>query len=390
MCDMKRSTKYLGFVCVLTFIIVIGFAFVDVQGEDELSLTFYGQYGCSTCHDKAELIDDFVAEHSEVNATLLWIPYNLTIEQYYEQLNALGETSPPPPPAVILNRSGEIIIIFSVDITWKNLDAWRLGQPLNPTDFTLWIAFVTGLVTGASACMLLLLSVLGTSLTMIESRSKYLVISTGLIIGLIVAYLAVSFIFLMTINALSVITYLKYIFGAILLGLGVWQIIEYRREDSIIFGTSPRMKSTLKDFINKNSGLYAFLVGVIFAFIKIPCFGAPYLQLLFFSQNDPALVFLIIFYFVGMLIPIVAILMAIRIGFQSEKINEIRKEYRSYLRLLSGCLIITLTLYLFLDLYISIELILCIILIETLLFLFLIWVKSRQPTHNERVSAEVQ
>jgi hypothetical protein len=222
---MKRTTKILGFVYILAFIIVIGFAFVDVKGEEELTITFYGQYGCSTCHEKAELIEDFVAEHSEVNATYIWIPFNLTIEQYYDQLSALGETSPPPPPGIILNRSGEIIILFSVDITWTNLDAWRLGQPLNPTDFTLWIAFVTGVVTGASACMLLLLSVLGTSLTMVESRSKYLVISTGLIVGLIVAYLAVSFIFLMTINAISVITYLKYIFGAILLFLGVWQII---------------------------------------------------------------------------------------------------------------------------------------------------------------------
>ncbi len=370
----KKST-IIGLFIVFFF---GSFFMTSCKGEGSLSLTYYGLSSCSICHEKYDLIQNFVSQHPEINATYLWIPENLSYSEYTSQLNELGESSPPSPPTLVLNRSNEIIILYSLDITEANLEAWRLGYPLQQTEYTLWIAFITGLVSGVSACMLLLLSVLGASLTMVESRAKYFIISLGLIIGLICTYLIVSFLFLITINALSVITYLKYIFGAILLILGIWQILEFKSEESIVFGTSNRVKSVLRDFIEKRSGLYAFLVGIIFAFIKIPCFGGPYLQLLFFSQNNPFLGFLILFYFTGMLLPIVCILLAIRIGFQSEKINKFRLDYRPYLRLLSGCFLITLTLYLFLDIYISLELILWVIVAELLIFVLIMWIKAKR------------
>ncbi|MFX1294482.1 MAG: cytochrome c biogenesis CcdA family protein [Promethearchaeota archaeon] len=377
---MDRKSKIQIGILTSAIILSLGLFLFNVRGDEQLSLTFYGQWGCGFCHEKYDLINNFVENYPEINATYLWVPNNISISDYYTQLAALGETSPPPPPAVILNRSNEIIVLYYKDITTGNLEAWRLGKLLEPTEFTIWIAFLTGLITGISACMLLLLSVLGTSLTIVESRAKYFIISTGLITGLICAYIGVSLLFLFMLNALSVISYLKYIFGGILFTLGVWQIIEFKKEESVIFSTPQRVKSVLKTFIERRSGLYAFLVGLIFAFIKIPCFGAPYLQLIFFSQNAPILIFLIIFYFIGMLLPIIGILIALRIGIQSEKINKFRLDYRPYLRLLSGSLLITLTLYLFLDLYITLELILWIILGEIIIFVLFIWIKSKKAS----------
>jgi cytochrome c biogenesis protein CcdA len=316
--------------------------------------------------------------HPEINFTSFWIGINISFPEYYARLNELNETSPPLPPALVLNRSGEILIYYSADITTQNLENWLLGKTPVETEFTIWIAFVTGLIMGISACMLLLLSVLGTSLTMVASRGKYLIISLGLIVGIIAAYLVVSIIFLVVMNALSIITYLKYIFGVVLLFLGSWQIIEFKHEKSIIFGTNPKVKSILRDFIEKKSGIYAFLLGLTFAFIKIPCFGAPYLQILFVSIDDPLIGLFIAFYLLGLLIPIVGVLLAIRIGFQSEKLNQFRLNYRPYLRLLSGCLLITLTLYLFLDTIISLDMLLWIILGEFLIFVLAIWIISRR------------
>ena len=130
--------------------------------------------------------------------------------------------------------------------------------------------------------------------------------------------------------------------------------------------------------MERKSGIYAFLVGLTFAFTKIPCFGATYLQILFVSIDDPLLGLLIAVYLIGLLIPIGGVLLAIRIGFQSEKLNQIRLKYRSYLRLLSGCLLITLTLYLFLDTIMSLDLLLWIILAEVLTFVLVIWIRSRR------------
>lgn len=363
---------------VVAVVLILSISLGNVRGAENLSATFYGNWGCSICHEKHDLIVDYVSLYPEINATYLWIPYNISFTDYYTQLAVLGEVSPPPPPAVVLNRSGTILVLYSVDITRTNLDAWRLGYLVKPTEFTVWIAFITGLIVGLSACMLLLLSVLGTSLTMVKSRSKYFTISLGLIVGLVSAYLIVSIIFLAVVNALSIITYLKYIFGGGLLFIGIWQVVEFRKEKSVIFGTPDQVKYVIKGFMEKGSGFYALLIGFIFAFIKIPCFGAPYLQLLFFSQRDPLLSLLVLSYFIGMLMPIIGILIAIRVGFQSERVNKFRINYRPYLRLLSGILIITLTLYLFLDLYISLDVILWVLLGECAIFAIVIWSKSRR------------
>ena len=154
----------------------------------------------------------------------------------------------------------------------------------------------------------------------------------------------------------------------------------------MIFGTPNRIKSLFKSLIEKNSGIYAFVLGSLFAFVKIPCFGAPYLQLLFVSQNDPLISLLITFYLLGTVIPIAVVLLAIRVGFESDRVSEIRLKYRAYLRLLSGIFIITLTLYLFLDKYISIEQILWIILAELGIFLIAMWLKSEGSQEKEQSS----
>jgi len=375
---MKTKTKYFMIFWLIGLVFLVCSSNTSVHGEEQLSVTFYGIYSCPTCHEKYAIVNNFVAQHPEINFTSYWIGINLTSPEYYAALAVLNETSPPPPPALVLNRSNVISIYYSTDITTQNLESWLSGEPPIETEFTVWIAFVTGLISGLSACMLLLLSVLGTSLTLVESRSKYLIISIGLIVGITAAYLAISILFLLVINALNIITSLKYIFGGILLFLGIWQILEFKREKSVIFGTSTKVKSILKDFIERKSGLYAFLVGLTFAFVKIPCFGAPYLQLLFVSLNDPTLGLLILSYLMGLLIPICGVLVALRIGFQSERLNQFRLNSRPYLRLLSGCLLITLTLYLFLDTIISLELILWIILAEFLTFFLIIWIASRR------------
>ncbi len=376
---MKVKAKYFVIFWVIGLVFLVCSSNTSVSGEEQLSSTFYGTYGCPICHEKYAIVNDLVAQHPEINFTSFWIGVNISIPEYYAQLAALNESSPPPPPTLILNRSNDILVYYSADITPQNLEYWLTGQPPIETEFTIWIAFVTGLIAGLSACMLLLLSVLGTSLTMVESRGKYLIVSLGLIVGITVAYLVVSLIFLIVINALNVITFLKYIFGGILLFLGIWQILEFRREQSVIFGTNPKIKSMWRDFIERKSGIYAFLVGLTFAFTKIPCFGATYLQILFVSIDDPLLGVLIAVYLIGLLIPIGGVLLAIRIGFQSEKLNQIRLKYRSYLRLLSGCLLITLTLYLFLDTIMSLDLLLWIILAEVLTFVLVIWIMSRRP-----------
>ncbi|MBY8992500.1 MAG: hypothetical protein KGD58_17265 [Candidatus Lokiarchaeota archaeon] len=208
------------------------------------------------------------------------------------------------------------------------------------------IAFVSGLTIGATPCILLMVSAFGTSLILIEEELKFIKIAIGLISGLIFGYILISILFLFFFPFLEVLYLFKYFFAGILILIGIWQIIECKKEDSIIFGTPEKVKKVLKDFIEKKTGFYAFLVGIIFVLIKMPCFGGVYLALIYNLHTNPLLYVFIFVYLVGLVIPIITVLILLRLGLESRKLNDFRLKYRTQLRILSGVIIIFLAFYL--------------------------------------------
>ncbi|MFX1311942.1 MAG: cytochrome c biogenesis protein CcdA [Promethearchaeota archaeon] len=213
-------------------------------------------------------------------------------------------------------------------------------------DVNFAIAFISGLSIGISPCILLMLSVFGTSLILTEEKRKFIVISVGLLSGMILAYILISIIFLYFFQLLENFFISSYIFATILIIIGIWEIIECKKEHSTIYRTPEKVKTVLKNFIEQNSGFYAFLVGIIFVLIKVPCFGPIYLSLLYNLQNNPLLFFFIFIYLLGMIIPIIILLILTRLGLESTKLNEYRLKYRPYLRILSGLILIFLAIYL--------------------------------------------
>jgi len=208
------------------------------------------------------------------------------------------------------------------------------------------IAFVSGLTIGATPCILLMVSAFGSSLILIEEKLKFIKIAIGLISGLIFAYILISTLFLFFLPFLEVLYLFKYFFAGILIFIGIWQIVECKKENSTIFGTPKKVKKVLKDFIEKNSGFYAFLVGIIFVLIKMPCFGGVYLALIYNLHTNPLLYVFIFVYLVGLVIPIITICILLRLGLESRKLNDMRLKYRKQLRILSGAILIFLAFYL--------------------------------------------
>lgn len=214
------------------------------------------------------------------------------------------------------------------------------------SEITLLIAFVSGLVFGFSPCILLLLSTFGTSLILVEEKSKFLKISIGLVSGLIITFILISYLIFMFIEFVAIFRYINIVFAIILICLGIWQIIESRKEDSSLYGTPEKIKLKLKEFIDKNSMFYAFLVGVIFALIKLPTCGSLLIVLILNLHTDPNLFAFIFVYILGMVLPIIIILILLRMGLESEKLNDFRIRNRTKLRLISGIILIFLAIYL--------------------------------------------
>ncbi len=295
-----------------------------------------------------QTIVDFVARHQDVTATYVNGSYldNTTLinelKDYYSSFDLIILNT----PVAVLNNSGKLEALYYENLNSASLESWYTGATQGP--ITLWESFLFGLAFGGSPCLLLIMSVLGTSLVAVESRKKYLAISFGLILGLIAAYVIISLIFLAFLDLIGIFAYFRYIFGTILLVIGIWQIIEFKKEKSTIFGTPERVKTWLKSFIEKQSGPYAFLLGMLFAFVKIPCVGGIYLTIVYNAWQNPLLIWFVVLYYSGMILPVVILLVALRIGLQSSRINTFREKYRPHLRLVSGIILIALTVYLLL------------------------------------------
>ncbi|HME55284.1 MAG TPA: cytochrome c biogenesis protein CcdA [Candidatus Lokiarchaeia archaeon] len=315
----------------------------DATAQKNLSLTFYGDPGCEACVYSENIVRIFVSTHSEVQATYFLEPYYSNATLMLALLAHLKQLSNQTAsiPALVLNKSGSILVWYEGNITEANLEAWLGGTPY--VQNLLWVSFFSGLIVGVAPCLLLMASVLGTTLVMVEQRSKFLAISTGLILGIIIAYLAVSAAFLALLSVVGLFLYFKYIFGGILITIGIWQIVEFKSQRSIAFGTPQKVKDLLKTFIEKRSGTYAFLLGMLFALVKIPCFGGVFLSLLYDTWLDSFFAYYIVVYFAGMLLPIVILLVALRIGVQPARFNAFREKYRPHLRLLNGVVLIVLT-----------------------------------------------
>ena len=88
------------------------------------------------------------------------------------------------------------------------------------------IAFLAGLIIGSTPCILLMLSAFGSSLIMIQEKTKYLIISVGLLSGLIFGYVVISVIFLFFVPFFQALYYFKYFFAGVLIFIGIWQIVE--------------------------------------------------------------------------------------------------------------------------------------------------------------------
>ena len=214
-------------------------------------------------------------------------------------------------------------------------------------EINLFVSFISGLIVGLSPCIFLIISAFGTTLILSEEKSNFLKIVGGLLSGIILAYILITILFFYLIEVfLRFYTFIRYIFAGILIVIGIWQIIESTKEKSLIYQTPSKVKLLLKNFIEKNSGFYAFMVGIIFILIKLPCMGAIYSALIYNFYSNPYFFFCLILYFIGMLIPILILLILLRLGLESSEINEMRLKYRPYLRIISGLTLILLSIYL--------------------------------------------
>jgi cytochrome c biogenesis protein CcdA len=267
-------------------------------------------------------------------------------------------------PTVVFERGLCKFLINGQSITAKVLEEVYTQIIENPSscqewtyyqEFKYWVAFVTGLLSGLSPCIILITGVFGTSLAANRSKKYFLSSMAGFSIGVLLMYFIIGFTFTFFIDgALTLFSgiAMKLILGIPLILLGLWQCVDAWNKDSRLFKTPDKLKMFFKNLSENESGISSFLLGSSFTVLKAPCVAGIMLSLAF-SINQTGtfstgkVVIALGLFSIGVLIPILTVFAILRIGISNQKINEFRIKARPFLRLISGLVIIITTILAF-------------------------------------------
>jgi cytochrome c biogenesis protein CcdA len=326
--------------------------------EENTTLHFIMSSLCQLCLDAFDEVQEFLSNHPEITLRV----YEMTNETEKEMAKDFLNSDELYWPTVIFERGLCKYLINGQSITSKTLEEVYSQIINNPSscqewtyyqEFKYWVAFVTGILSGLSPCIILITGVFGTSLIANQSRNYFLRSLIGFSLGVLLMYFIIGFSFTFFIDGAIKLfggIAMKLILGIPLILLGLWQCIDAWNENSRLFKTPEKLKGFFRNLTENDSGLSAFLLGAAFTLLKSPCIAGILLSLIFSVNRSGSfgigrVSYALGLFSIGVLIPILAVFGILRIGISNEKINIFRVKARPYLRLISGLVIIVTTIF---------------------------------------------
>ena len=329
--------------------------------DDNTTLHFMMYTGCGICDTAHVEILEFLVNHPEI----ILITYEMSNSTEYDMaVEFLGNSEDVFWPTLVFESglckflvNGQAITVMVLEEVYSQIinnpsscQEWTYYQ-----EFKYWIAFITGLLSGLSPCIILITGVFGTALAANQSKKYFISSLIGFSLGVLLMYFIIGFSFTFFIDAAITIfsgLAMKLILGMPLILLGLWQCIDAWNKDSRLFKTPDKLKRFFKNLSEQESGISSFLLGASFTVLKSPCIAGILLSLIFSinqsgSFNTGRIVSALGLFSIGVLIPILAVFAILRVGISNEKINQFRVKARPFLRLISGLVIIITTILAF-------------------------------------------
>lgn len=259
-------------------------------------------------------------------------------------LEALANQTPPVPAQFTLPVLGD------ENDTEGTSMASDEGSGLNLKEISIYsISAVlgAGLVAGFNPCLLGILVFLAATVLSSNGKRRELVMMVAFFsLGIFTMYFLFGLGMQRLLETESVANSFRYILTAFLLLAGlsqVWDGIRLQRGKRSLFRTDwalPYFKSGV------DNGRYSsyFLVGALFSLVKAPCVGAIYLAILdlLSTSNYFEGATYLVFFNLGVVLPILIIGGGIALGMSPEQVDAFRKDHRVGMRLATGVTLIAL------------------------------------------------
>jgi len=311
-----------------------------IRGYDNIS---YSKYEILSDYGDIKIYNRMVSEYGIASVPALVINYKVTItysdyngdEKRLEELLVAGIENAPQIPG---NNS-----VQPAD-----------GGNILP-ELSLPVVLVAGLLAGFNPCLLAVMAFLA-SLTLSSkgNRTELLKIVGGFCAGIFVMFMVVGMGLLGLIKQQPEIKDTITLLLVVLIGLfGLWHFYDayhLKMHDRSSFKTSGSFLQLVGGIEHRNTVMVSFLAGAMFSLIKAPCVGAVYFAILdmLITQGKIANgAIYLCFYNLGVILPVLILGIMLAFGLSPERVNDLRENRRVEIRLLTGAVLLVLSVLIY-------------------------------------------
>jgi cytochrome c-type biogenesis protein len=212
---------------------------------------------------------------------------------------------------------------------------------------TIFTVFAAGLLAGFNPCLLGILVFLAATVMSSSGRRRDLIMMIiSFSLGIFAMYLLFGLGMQQVLQAKAAADSFRYVLTIILVILGIAHIEDARRLNrggASLFRTDWMLKYVEAGANGRRLSSY-FLIGALFSLVKAPCVGAVYLAILdlISARSYAEGSIYLLFYNLGIVLPIILLGGFIAIGLSPEQVDRWRKDYRAAIRLVTGLALLAL------------------------------------------------
>ena len=224
-------------------------------------------------------------------------------------------------------------------------------------DITWPIVITTALVDSINPCAIgVLILLISTLIVMHNQRSKMLAVGLIYILAVYITYFLAGIGLLLFIQKLGIAQPLSVFVGSLVIILGLIEIKDFFwYGKGISLSIAPRYVKYIEKRAKNLTTWGAILLGAFVAAVELPCTGGPYLAITTWIAQSKvipvkALIYLLVYNFIFVL-PLIIILALVYFGVKVQKIKRWKQNYRRWMRLAIGLILVALGILLILIAY---------------------------------------
>jgi len=227
---------------------------------------------------------------------------------------------------------------MAIDVTWPVIITTALVDSINPC---------------AIGVLILLISTL---IVMGKDKKKMIAIGSIYILAVYIVYFLAGIGLLLFIQRLNIAQPLSIFVGSLVIIMGLIEIKDFFwYGKGITLSIAPRYVKYIENHAKHLTTWGAIALGAFVAAVELPCTGGPYLAITtWIAQSNiiplKALIYLLVYNFIFVL-PLIVILFLVYFGIKVQRIKKWKQDYRRWMRLAIGLVLVTLGILLILIAY---------------------------------------